>query len=79
MPHGYNGAGDLLPLLSRSTGSVYYTRWVDVIHNHASGPTPELDTVANAFRRQANGYNIDLTGLKGERVLGSFSRKRRSD
>ena len=78
---GYSGAGGL-PLAaveelvsSPSSGSVQFTRWAAVIREHAPRPTPDLDIVANAFRRWAKDRNIDLTSPNIERVLAGFCRK----
>lgn len=78
---GYSGAGGLPPAAVEelvsfpSSGSVQFTRWAAVIREHAPKPTPDLDMVANAFRRWAKDRDIDLTGPNVERVLAAFCRK----
>jgi len=77
----YGGAGGLSPtavaeLVSfPATGSIHFSRWADVIREHAPKPTPDLDLVAQAFRRWAKTSDIDLTSPNIERVLAGFCRK----
>jgi len=78
---GYSGAGGLTRtavdelVAFPTSGTVHFTRWADVIRENAPKPTPDLDMVANAFRRWAKEKGIDLTGPNIERVLSSFCRK----
>lgn len=80
---GYSGAGGQSPapavakevVAFPSSGSVRWGRWAEVIREHAPRPTPDLDMVAEAFRRWARDRNIDLTAPNIERVLIGFCRK----
>lgn len=59
-------------------GSVHFSVWADVIRANAPKPTPDLDLVANAFRRWAREKDIDLSGPNVERVLIGFCKKWRN-
>lgn len=56
-------------------GTIGYSPWADVVRDHAPKPTPDVDTVANAFRSWAKARNIDLTAPNIERVFAAFCRK----
>ncbi|MGE3896986.1 MAG: plasmid replication protein RepC [Variibacter sp.] len=60
-------------------GSISYGPWVAVVREHAPKPTPDIDAVANAFRRWARERNIDLTAPNIERVFAGFCRKWRAN
>lgn len=78
---GYSGAGGLPPsevaaLVSfPASGSIYFTRWRDLVRKHAPEPTPDSEQVAEAFRRWTRDRAIDLTGPNIERVFVGFCRK----
>lgn len=78
---GYSGAGGLAPTAVEelvsfpSSGSVSFSRWGDVIRQNAPKPTPDVDMVAEAFRRWARTRDIDLTGPNIERNLIGFCKK----
>jgi replication initiation protein RepC len=77
----YSGAGGMSQAAVEElvsfpgSGPIGYTRWADVIRKHAPKPTPDLDMVANAFRRWTKEKGIDLTGPDVERTLSAFCRK----
>ena len=56
-------------------GSISYSPWAAIVREHAPKPTPDVDSVANAFRRWATEKNIDLTAPNIERVFAGFCRK----
>lgn len=56
-------------------GTISYGPWAAVVRDHAPKPTPDVDTVANAFRSWAKTRNIDLTAPNIERVFAGFCRK----
>ena len=58
-----------------ATGSIAYGAWADTVREHAPRPTPDIDSVANAFRRWAKEKNIDLTAPNIERVFAGFCRR----
>lgn len=58
-----------------SSGSISFSAWGDIVRENAPKPTPDVDMVAEAFRRWAKDRNIDLTSPNIERVLISFCRK----
>lgn len=58
-----------------SSGSISFGSWGDVVRKHAPKPTPDVDIVADAFRRWTTDRGIDLTSPNIERVLISFCRK----
>lgn len=78
---GYSGAGGLEPeevkeLISfPNRGTISFSRWADVIRTHAPKPTPDVDIVADAFRRWAREREIDLRSPNIERTLIGFCRK----
>lgn len=78
---GYSGAGGLSPTLVDelvsfpSSGSISYSRWADIVRENAPKPTPDIDMVADNFRRWARGRNIDLTSPNIERTLVGFCKK----
>lgn len=78
---GYSGAGGMPEtavaelVAFPASGPIRYTRWADVIREHAPRPTPDLDMVADAFRRWTRERAIDLTGPDIERKLAAFCRK----
>lgn len=57
------------------SGSISYSAWAAVVREHAEKPTPDVDTVANAFRSWAKTRNIDLTAPNIESVFAGFCRK----
>lgn len=58
-----------------SSGTVRWSKWEEVIRNNAPRPTPDLDIVADAFRRWTRDAKIDLTSPNIEVVLIGFCRK----
>jgi replication initiation protein RepC len=56
-------------------GSISYSAWAAVVREHAPKPTPDVDSVANAFRGWAKARNIDLTAPNIEKVFAGFCRK----
>lgn len=58
-----------------ASGTIGYGPWADVVRDHAPKPTPDVDTVANAFRSWAKTRNVDLTAPNIERVFARFCRK----
>lgn len=58
-----------------SSGSISFNPWGDVVREHAPKPTPDVDIVADAFRRWARDKNIDLSEPNIERILISFCKK----
>lgn len=82
MAKGPNGsAADVEPLEAPifaafpSGGSISFSSWGDVVREHAPKPTPDVDIVADAFRRWTTDRGIDLTSPNIERILISFCRK----
>lgn len=59
-------------------GSVHFSPWAEVIRTHAPKPTPDVDLVANAFRRWSRQRDIDLSGANIESVLIGFCKKWRN-
>ena len=57
------------------SGSISYSAWAAVVREHAEKPTPDVDTVGNAFRSWAKAKNIDLTAPNIEKVFAGFCRK----
>lgn len=49
-----------------ATGSIYFTRWRDLVRTHSTGVTPDADIVANAFRKFCKEKNIALDAPKIE-------------
>lgn len=78
---GYSGTGGLeaeevKELISfPARGTVSFSRWAEVIRTHAPKPTPDVDMVADAFRRWAREREIDLSSPNIERTLIGFCRK----
>lgn len=78
---GYSGAGgmseaEVAERLSFPTeGTIHFSYWAEVIREHAPKPTPDVDMVAEAFRRWAKDRGVDLAGHDIERVLIRFSKK----
>lgn len=60
-------------------GSVHYSPWAEIIRAIAPKPTPDVDVVANAFRRWARSRNVDLTGPNVEKALIGFCKKWRAN
>jgi replication initiation protein RepC len=58
-----------------ASGSIAYSAWAEAVREHAPKPTPDVDSVANAFRRWAREKNLDLTAPNVERVFAGFCRK----
>ncbi|MBX9846647.1 MAG: replication protein C [Xanthobacteraceae bacterium] len=56
-------------------GSISYGPWAAIVREHAPKPTPDVDSIANAFRRWATEKSIDLTAPNIERVFAGFCRK----
>lgn len=77
----YSGAGGLSPTLVEelvsfpSSGPIGYSRWADIVRENAPKPTPDIDMVADNFRRWARGRDIDLTSPNIERILIGFCKK----
>lgn len=46
-------------------GSIAFSRWAELIRQHAPKPTPDVDRVANAFRRwtQTKNMPLDVSGI----------------
>lgn len=55
--------------------SVHFSAWADIIRTHAPEPTPDVDLVANAFRRWVRQREIDLSGVNIESTLIGFCKK----
>ena len=79
---GDGGAGEVLTeALAKivefpSSGSIHFSRhWADLVRLHAPKPTPDLDQVADAFRRWTKGKNIDLSSPNIERTFIAFCAK----
>lgn len=78
---GRSGAGDVPPAAVKEvvpfppTGTVRWSRWAEIIREHAPRPTPDLDMVADAFRRWSREARIDLTSPNIDKVLIGFCRK----
>ena len=49
-----------------ATGSIYFSRWRDLVKEHSTGVTPDADIVANAFRKFCKDKNIPLDAPKIE-------------
>lgn len=49
-----------------ATGSIYFSRWRDLVKEHSTGVTPDADIVANAFRKFCYDKNIPLDAPKIE-------------
>jgi replication initiation protein RepC len=58
-----------------SSGAIRWTRWADVVREHAPKPTPDVDIVGQAFQRWTRERNIDLTSPNIERIFIGFCRK----
>ncbi|AEI04450.1 replication protein C (plasmid) [Afipia carboxidovorans OM5] len=58
-----------------ASGSIAYSAWAEAVREYAPKPTPDVDSVANAFRRWARDKNLDLTAPNIERVFAGFCRK----
>ena len=78
---GYSGAGEMPPPAVKdvepfpSSGATRWTRWADVVREHAPKPTPDVDIVGQAFQRWTRERNIDLTSPNIERIFIGFCRK----
>ncbi|OAM74427.1 hypothetical protein A3840_15875 [Devosia elaeis] len=57
------------------TGSIYFTNWAEKVRRHAPGPTPDVDLVADAFRRWARSKDIRLDAPGIDKVMIGFCRK----
>lgn len=62
------------PIAFPEGGSISYTRWATIVRVHAPKPTPDVDAVAQAFRRWASVKNVDLAGASIERTFAGFCR-----
>ncbi|NSX94412.1 Rrf2 family transcriptional regulator [Agrobacterium tumefaciens] len=49
-----------------ASGTIYFTRWRDLVKKHAKGVTPDSDVVADAFRKFCKDKNIPLDAPKIE-------------
>ncbi len=56
-------------------GSISFGSWGEIVREHAPKPTPDVDIVADAFRRWTRDKGIDLSEPNIERILISFCRK----
>lgn len=57
------------------SGSISYSRWGDLVRKHGPKPTPDVDSVANAFRSWTNRQNIDTSSPDIERIFIGFCKK----
>ena len=60
-------------------GSIAFSRWGEMVRSCTPDPTPDVDIVANAFRRWAIDGGIDLTSPNIARIFTGFCRKWRSE
>lgn len=56
-------------------GGISFSRWASIVREHAPKPTPDVDAVADAFRRWARQKNVDLAGATVERTFIGFCSK----
>ena len=59
-------------------GTISYSRWADLVRQHAPAPTPDVDRVANAFRDWASHAALPLGGPTVEKAFVTFCRNFRS-
>lgn len=78
------GAKGGVPLHSSSAAPLYrgfppdrinWSGWADLVGEHAPKPTPDIETVANAFRSWCRKGNIDLSQPSIEKAFIGFCKK----
>lgn len=55
-------------------GSIAFSRWAAVVRENAPRPCPDVDVVAEAFRRWATQRGVDLAARTIERTFAGFCR-----
>jgi len=66
------------PISFPTSGTISYSRWADLVRQHAPAPTPDVDRVANAFRDWASHAGLPLGGPTVEKSFITFCRNFRS-
>ena len=66
------------PISFPTSGTISYSRWADLVRQHAPAPTPDVDRVANAFRDWASHAGLPLGGPTVEKAFVTFCRNFRS-
>lgn len=56
-------------------GPINWTVWADLVRSHAPRPTPDVETVAEAFRAWCHKGNIDLAQPSIEKAFIGFCKK----
>lgn len=55
--------------------SISFGSWGEIVREYAPKPTPDVDMVADVFRRWTKDRGIDLSSPNIERILISFCKK----
>ena len=56
-------------------GSIAFGKWADIVRQKAPKPTPDVDRVADEFRRFCRRNSIDMTSPNIATVFATFARK----
>ena len=56
-------------------GSIAFGKWADIVRQKAPKPTPDVDRVADEFRRFCRRSSIDMTSPNIATVFATFARK----
>jgi Initiator Replication protein len=61
-----------------ASGTISYSRWGELVRQHAPAPTPDVDRVASAFRDWTSHAGLPLGGPTVEKAFVTFCRNFRS-
>ena len=56
-------------------GSIRYTRWAELVREHAPSPTPDVDLVADRFRAFCRGRKLPLNAATIERAFVGYCQR----
>ena len=70
----YVGPSEVVPTFP-SSGSIAYSRWAEIVRQHAPSPTPDVDLVAERFRAFANARRLSLTSAAIEKTFTAYASK----
>ncbi len=70
-----NGPLPVQPYRGFPLDPINWTAWADLVRSHAPKPTPDVETVADAFRAWCHKGNIDLAQPSIEKAFIGFCKK----